>query len=323
MKAYQRIVSLMLFIGILSATQIFANTATQLSINGEMIEVPANISIREGLIPLRWMVKIMGASDVSWDKGTITVEIDSFFDMHKYINYLNGLTIKSETAYPLPSRLENLRLPSSGIHSQHTMINPKPLTLDITSQGISSPYALYDYKIINDTIFVGSNWLNTLFLADVRYDDGNNILAVSYMKPEEISSKIEELEKIIAPASADEAIALWIRGQQIRTGTLQYMALSNELKEKAIAKISDQIWVTGGSSPSLGEATVLETRKLDDHTVSYTIKYNEMLQGKVWHEIQQKIIVEKPSNSQQENWVITKIENNNPYYSVLPDEVYH
>lgn len=254
----------------------------------------------------------------------MTVEIDSFLDMHKYLDYLSGLKIRNETAYPLPSRLENLEVPASvGIHSNHSMINPKPLTLDIISQGVSMPYALYDYKIINDRVFVGVNWLNILFLADVQYDDKKNILSVSYMKAEELASRIEELEKVITPTSADEALALWIRGQQIRTGILQYIALSDELKGKAITKASEQLWVTGGSSPSLGGATILETKKPDDHTVSYKIKYNEMLQGKVWHEIEQKIIVEKQPGLENKKWIITMIENNNPYYSVLPEEIYY
>ena len=142
------------------------------------------------------------------------------------------------------------------------MINPKPLNLDIISQGVSVPYALYDYKIIDGRVFVGEKWLNTLFLADVKYDNEKNILSVSYIEPEELASKTEELEEIITPRSADEALALWIRGQQTRAGTLQYIALSDELRAKAITKASNQLWVTGGSSPSLGEATVLETKKL-------------------------------------------------------------
>lgn len=92
------------------------------------------------------------------------------------------------------------------------------------------PYALYDYKIINDRIFVSANWLNTLFLSDVKYDDEKNVLSVSYMKPEELASRIEELEKVITPTSADEALALWIRGQQARTGTLQYIVLDIEVE---------------------------------------------------------------------------------------------
>lgn len=168
------------------------------------------------------MAQTMGASNISWDKGIVTVEIDSFLDMHKYLDYLSGLKSKNETAYPLPSRLENLEVPDLvGIYSNHSMINPKPLTLDIMSQGVSIPYALYDYKIINDRVFIGASWLNALFLADVKYDDKKDVLSVSYMKPEEISRRIEELEKIVTPINADEVLALWIRGQQTRTGTLQ------------------------------------------------------------------------------------------------------
>lgn len=177
MKAYRRMVSIIMLAEILGATQLFANTSSLLSINAESVEV----------------------------------------------------------------------------YSNHLMINPKPLTLDIISQGVSIPYALYDYKMIDERVFVGANWLNTLFLADVTYDHEKNVLSVSYMTAEELASKIEELEDIITPRSADEALDLWIRGQQTRAGTLQYIALSDELKEEAITKASKGLWVTGGSSPSLGE----------------------------------------------------------------------
>ena len=40
----------------------------------------------------------------------------------------------------------------------------------------------------------------------------------------------QQSEEIITPRSADEALALWIRGQQTRAGTLQYIALSDELR---------------------------------------------------------------------------------------------
>lgn len=84
------------------------------------------------------MAQTMGASNISWNNGTVTIEINSFLDSYKYLNYLSGLEIKNETVYPLPSRLKNLKLPSAKVYSNHLMINQEPLTLDIISQGVSN-----------------------------------------------------------------------------------------------------------------------------------------------------------------------------------------
>lgn len=318
MKISKGIFLLLIFVSMLGITPAFANTGTQLLINGEKTMIPAKLEIQEGLIPLRWVAKTIGASDVSWNQGTVTVVIDHFLEMHQYINYQRGLEADSQMALPLPGRLENIKFSSTRINPRPTMINSKALTLEIISQGVSIPYALYDYKIINDTVFVGENWLNTLFLADVKHKGG--LLEVSYMGAEEINKKVEKLEKEIKPISPEEAVALWIRGQQVRSGALQYAVLSDELQKKAMAKVTNQLWVTGGSSPSLGEATILETRKPDDHTVIYIIKYNEMLQGEIWNEIEQEITVSREPNESGIHWVITKVEDNNSYYSVLPEE---
>ena len=125
----------------------------------------------EELIPLAWFAKTMGASSVSWDKGTIAVEIDHFLDLHRYTNYQRGIKADSKTAFPMPKRLENIEFSFGRIATNPPMINSKPITLNIVSQGVSMPYALYDYKIIDDTLYVGKDWLNVLFLADVKYND--------------------------------------------------------------------------------------------------------------------------------------------------------
>ena len=320
MRNYQRITLFILLISTLTVTNIFAKEGiTQLKINQEIIQVPKNLSMKEDLIPLSWFAKTMGASSVSWDKGTVTAEIEHFLDLHRYTNYQRGIKADSKTAFSMPNRLENIEFSFGRVATNPPMINSKPITLNIVSQGVSMPYALYDYKIIDGTLFVGRDWLNTLFLADVKYN--NKSLEISYMKPKELREKIIELETILRPTSTKEAIELWVRGQQVRSGALQYMALSDELRQKAMPKILDQLWVTGGSSPSLGGAAAIHAQEVDENTVVYTINYHEMLQGKVYNEIKQNITISKDFDNKTTYWVITNIENNQSYYSIVPDDI--
>lgn len=53
MKANRHMVSMITLTVILSATQVFSNTSTQLSMDGKIVKVPESLSIREGLVPLR------------------------------------------------------------------------------------------------------------------------------------------------------------------------------------------------------------------------------------------------------------------------------
>lgn len=320
MKIYQKLSLLTLVMSSLIAIPVFAKEeVTQVKINQEVIQMPENLDLKEGLIPLRWFANTMGASDVSWEKGTVTVEVDQFLDQQKYTNYQRGIEADSQVAFPLPTRLEDFEFSYERTWADLPMLNSHPITLNIMSQGVSMPYALYDYKMIEDRLHVSKEWLNTLFLADVKIND-NQELEISYMKAEELKEQIGKIENMLKPVSAGEAVTLWVRGQQVRSGALQYVALSDELKQKALPKISEQLWVTGGSSPSLGEASILSVKEVDENTFVYSLGYKEMLQGQVWNEMEQKVTISKEVTSESSHWLITNVENNQSYYSVIPDE---
>ncbi len=320
MKQHLRITAIVLLFSIFISTTIFANKNTKLIINNTATEMPSALSIKEGYIPLRWMVQKMGASKVIWEKETVTVEIPSFLEMHQYVSYLRGLNTVNENHYPLPERYKEFNFPTAEFVNYDAYIEQKPLTINITSNGFSMPWTLYDYEIIDGTLYVDHRWLNTLFLADTKYDARANTIEVTYMPHKELQDNISEIEKAIAPIEPEEALALWIKGQQVRSGSLQYAALSPLLKQKAMTAVKNQGWVTGGSSPSLGKATVLETKKIDENTISYVIEYDEMLSGSIYNKFKQTITIQKQVNDHTENWLITQVDNNNSYYTILPDE---
>lgn len=320
MRKYLRLIIMTLIISMLLCSAVSASGVTKLRVNGETMEVPAALVIKDGFVPLKWTAEKMGAAKVAWKNGIVTVEVPDFLAMHQYVNYFRGLEGQNEKFYSLPERFQDLNFPKAEYISYDPVIKNKPLTLNIVSGDFEMPWALYDYKVINGTLFVDYRWLNALFLAEVQYNKAANILEVTYMNSKTLQNRIAQIEQAITPMTPEEALALWIRGQQARSGALQYAVLSPELKEKALITIKQQGWVTGGSSPSLGKAAVLETKKADDSTISYSVQYEELLSGAVYNQFIQTITVKRQTDTNPNSWLIAKVEGNNTYYSVLPDE---
>ena len=318
MKRFYHLRCVVLVITILMYITTFADTSTAtVVINGTTTKMPSSLSLSEGFVPLKWIAQKMGAMRVTWDNKEVTIEIPDFLMMHQYVNYLSGLQNEGEEVYPLPARLQALDLPDATFESHEPVIMHKPLTINIVSGEYVMPWAIYDYKIIKDTLYVDYRWLNTLFLADLQYDRVTNTLNIAYMTSEELHKKIAELEKITMPTTPHEALALWIRGQQTRSGALQYSALSPQLKEEALARVNKEGWVTGGSSPSLGKAIILEIKKVDDCTMSYTVQYDEILTGQLYNQFSQTITVQRQLGSDLDNWFVISVQPNDSYYSVL------
>ena len=293
----------------------------QLELNGVIKELPSNLPIvkEQILFPLRWLAKEMGASSVAWDEKnrTVTVEIPSYYKRHQYLSYLNGIENgKNSKEYPLPQRLKDLELPPYPLtNGANKLFHHEFITLNITDKGFSMPFAVYDYEMIKDTLYVTSDWFNTMFLAETS-SIGDQI-KINYLTADEIEKKVAYLEMLTQPTTTEETLALWIVGQKVRSGALQYSALSPKLKEKFLVRKSG--WVTGGSSPSVGKATIVNEEQVDACTIRYVINIDEMLQGKVSGQITETIEVEKSELEGKTYWLITSVKGDAGYYSVLPD----
>lgn len=271
----------------------------------------------EILIPLRWFATTMGASSANWDahSHTATVIIDDFFKAHEYLSFLNGLEY-ADTDYPLPERLQNLNLPAYPLYSTNPpMLNKSPIGLDIVSGDLKMPWAVYDYQIKNGILYVGINWLNTLFLAQI--EETPTTLCITYPTSNELDQDILALEALTTPTSAEEALALWIHGQQHRNGALQYAALSPKLKEVALGHLYKQGWVTGGSSPSLEKATIQTAFSPDKDTSIYEVVFNERNGVTEDSQIHQKITIQKDTINGKDYWFITEVTGDLDYYTIL------
>ena len=180
---------------------------------------------------------------------------------------------------------------------------------------------VYSIENHQDHYYVPMDWLEYLFNAKVNYDRNTDILSIQTPDLDKIKSEIALIENTLIPASADEAIKLWGRGEQARNGALQYAALSPQLRQKADKNyhVRYPYWVTGVSSPWVGPITIKRQDKLSDTKIEYTLSFPEITSNPPNTTATEKMVVEKFLINGQEGWYITKILQSSGY-GIIDDD---
>lgn len=300
-------------------------TTQKFLLNGIEVDSPYPF-LREGnelLIPLKYFATQMGAMGVVWDPHTkvVSVTMEDFLIRHQYLSYLNGLQRYKNEEKHIPEALEKLELPSYPLHNNNlSIIHQNPIELRILSHGTSRSWAVYDYTFKYDKIYIGIEWLNTLFLAQVT--ETPESVCITYPTTEDLQQKLIELEKVARPTLPEEALSLWIKGQEYRSGGLQYMALSPRLQEVVRMGINkgDSWWVTGGSSPSFRNAKITNLLSTDIETKRFQITFDEVAQGQTLKQLQQIVTIKKYIIEDEVYWLLDEVKGNTDYYSVIPNK---
>jgi hypothetical protein len=306
-----------------------------MQINGSVVSAPADMNIIEGqvMVPLRWAAEQLGASSVEWDSATRTVTIKTqqdFYNMEKLASYANGLQTsiaeRDGKIWPLPDKVKNLDQLKS-VPNREWVLNLKQfyperrdltqpiehthIYIRITSDDGYYEHALAVYSIENhhDHYYLPMDWLEYLFNAKVNYDQIHNILSIQTPDLNIIKSEIALIENTLIPASADEAVKLWGRGEQARNGALQYAALSPQLRLEADKSyhVRQTYWVTGGSSPWVGPITIVNQDIINNTKIEYTLSFPEITSIPPFTTATEKMVVEKLIYNGQEGWYITQI----------------
>lgn len=312
-------------------------------IDGSVVKAPADINVVEGqvMVPLRWAAQQLGADSVQWDSATRTVTIvtrQDFYNLEKLTAYVRGLQTSSqegEGLWPLPDRVKDLPL-SYAVPPNREWVweldSFKAQRLDPTRPRdciyihIASDDGLYEhdsavYSIQNRQghFYLPMDWLEHLFKATVAYEETTNILSIQTPDQEKVKAEIALIESTLVPASADEAVKLWGRGEQVRNGALQYAALSPQLRQKADKSdyVLQTYWVTGGSSPWVGPITIKNRDTLSDTRMEYTLSFPEITSGSPYSTATEKMVVEKLLVNGQEGWFITELLQSSGYYGII------
>lgn len=196
------------------------------------------------------------------------------------------------------------------------MLTSHPIELDIADANYKLPFAVYDYLIHNATLYLTTDWLNTIFLADTSFADGK--LYLHYPTKEQLNQKIHQFEDHLRPITPQETLSLWVLGQQNRSGALQYIALSPDLQRQVLS--SGKNWVTGGSSPSAGNVTIEKIEPLDRERFRYHLIIEELLHGEKSGEQKQTLVIAPYMIGDQKYWLIQEAQGNLTEFTILESQ---
>ncbi|MBA2650325.1 MAG: hypothetical protein H0U75_12185 [Legionella sp.] len=116
------------------------------------------------------------------------------------------------------------------------------------------------------------------------------------------TARIAQLEKALAPQSAEETAQLFAKANKMRNGALQFMLFSVGLKQKYQAYWPN--WVSGVSSPWI---TSYEISKSVSSDSSFTIKYNQATAAGPFEPLIQTIKIEFMTDGGSKHYVITEL----------------
>lgn len=323
-------------ISMMGQTPIFAE---QVVFNNEVKQAVTNYLLinNEVYVPFKWMLNEVGIKDFKWENGKkgsntkayITVDAPAYFWGSYYAMLESAFTVYDaeyeDTLTPLPESLKGFLKPEEEINNDEvkiTTLNERPIELTVTSQGYETGEMIYNYKIIDGTLYVPVNEVKGYFGIDgVTIDKASNKAVLRYTSQvelqEQLQNEIAKLEQNLKLEKTEDVLAVWIRAQQTRNGALQYSMLCNDAKQNVLPEVKTRGWVTGGSSPTLrgGKVSIKNKEKLDDQTMRYTVTYESMLQGKVYENLEQVIMMKAYEEEGKTYWCISKVTGDRDYYT--------
>lgn len=164
---------------------------------------------------------------------------------------------------------------------------------------------------IGRCVYVPMCLLEMFFYTKFNYDEGANRLTIQTPDLSAVKQQLAKTEDALIPASPEEAMNLWGRGEQARNGALQYTALSPDLRRQVDKSILEDskfgFWVTGMSSPWVGPIAVQEEKKLSDTATEFTVTFPEVTSAPPNTTATERFAVEKLTVNGKDGWFITKM----------------
>lgn len=113
----------------------------------------------------------------------------------------------------------------------------------------------------------------------VYFNKEDNSISISKdnSKDESKIRLLEEATAYIGAVSPEKTIDIWSNGLKERSAALQYVVMTESLKEiyaKSLEENGYDFWITGVSSPWVENYEVLKINKLSEDSYEYDIKYN-------------------------------------------------
>ncbi|WP_256758484.1 hypothetical protein [Cohnella sp. WQ 127256] len=139
----------------------------------------------------------------------------------------------------------------------------------------------------------------------VSYKD--NSIYVTMPESSTLSMQVNSLENALRSGSPEEAIQTWIKGVQRRSGAMQYAVLSPDLRESTKQEFEGNFWVTGGSSPRMGNVEQFNTKKITPDQVLISFDYPLVVMTETIGTGHASITVNKIKRESNDYWAISDI----------------
>lgn len=127
-------------------------------------------------------------------------------------------------------------------------------------------------QIVKGQILVGAEAMARAMQASTRWDKAASTLHINRVIPvDEI--RLSQLERALAPDSAEAAAKSWAEAVGSRNGAWQYALLCPELKVKSESDYKSSNWVTGCSSPWVEAYRVTPYHPEQSKAIQYQVDY--------------------------------------------------
>ena len=86
----------------------------------------------------------------------------------------------------------------------------------------------------------------------------------------------KEALDLFAPQTPEEAVRLWIKGDETRNGVYKYAASDSRVKQWLVdrwGKPEKSFWIIGGSSPWLAGYDIEEIKNMEPKAIQYAVTY--------------------------------------------------
>lgn len=185
--------------------------------------------------------------------------------------------------FDLKSIAVGIIIGSIGLTKAYCVTKNKTIDVNYNVGSIS----IQDKKIIlpkssEAFIFNGEAYAPVRIIAEnlgcqVYFNKEDNSISISNPADKTKLRLLEEATDFIGAVSPEKTIDIWSSGLKERSAALQYIVMTESLKEIYIKTLEENgydFWITGVSSPWIENYEVLKTNKLSDNSYEYDIKYN-------------------------------------------------
>jgi len=163
-----------------------------------------------------------------------------------------------------------------------------------------------------ETVLVPIDRIARQFQGEAVYDPDKNEVRVALPEAAKLSVQLERLEEALIPSTPKEALDTWAKGVRTRNGALQYAVFAPELRERTKADFESVLWVTGGSSPSMGAFGEVKEELSDDYeTTRFSFDY-QLVASYYSGTGSAEVIVRYMKTPLGEGWFITSIKMKDP-----------